>query len=50
MGGVICFYDSFVVNQSEVLRLKFCDKNPPLRQAEKRYTATVEDDTITKTE
>ncbi|MFN4766294.1 MAG: GNAT family N-acetyltransferase [Bacteroidota bacterium] len=30
-------YDSFVVGSSEVLRLNFCAKNPPLRQAAKRY-------------
>jgi len=29
-----CFHDTFVVNQSAVLRLNFCAKNPPLRQAE----------------
>lgn len=35
--GLTCFYDTFVVNQSAVLRLNFCAKNHPLRQAEKRY-------------
>lgn len=35
--GLTCFYDTFVVKQSAVLRLNFCAKNPPLRQAEKRY-------------
>jgi len=30
-------YDSFVVGSSAVLRLNFCAKNPPLRQAAKRY-------------
>jgi hypothetical protein len=34
---VMCFYDSLVINQSEVLQLNFCAKNPPLRQAAKRY-------------
>jgi len=29
--GLTCFYDTFVVNQSAVLRLNFCAKNPPLR-------------------
>jgi len=33
---VTCSYDSFVLNQSAVLRLNFCAKNPPLRQAAKR--------------
>jgi len=33
---VTCFYDSFVLNQSAVLRLNFCAKNPPLRQAANR--------------
>jgi len=28
-------YDSFVVGSSAVLRLNFCAKNPPLRQAAK---------------
>ena len=35
---VTCFYDSFVLNQSAVLRLNFCAKNPPLRQAANRYS------------
>jgi len=30
-------YDGFVVGSSAVLRLNFCAKNPPLRQAAKRY-------------
>jgi hypothetical protein len=34
--GQTCFYDTFGINQSAVLRLNFCSKNPPLRQAEKR--------------
>jgi hypothetical protein len=34
--GLTFFYDRFVVNQSAVLRLNICAKNPPLRQAEKR--------------
>jgi len=36
-GGFSTSYDSFVVGSSAVLRLKFCAKNPPLRQAAKRY-------------
>jgi hypothetical protein len=36
--GLTCFYDSSVLNQSAMLLLNFCAKNPPLRQAEKRQT------------
>ena len=36
-GGFSASYDSFVVGSSTVLRLNFCAKNPPLRQAAKRY-------------
>ena len=36
-GGFGASYDSFVVGSSAVLRLNFCAKNPPLRQAAKRY-------------
>jgi len=35
-GGLSASYDSFVVGSSAVLRLNFCAKNPPLRQAAKR--------------
>jgi hypothetical protein len=35
-GGCSASYDSFVVGSSAVLRLSFCAKNPPLRQAAKR--------------
>ena len=35
-GGCSASYDSFAVGSSAVLRLNFCAKNPPLRQAEKR--------------
>ena len=38
-GGCSASYDSFVVGSSAVLRLNFCAKNPPLRQAAKRYRA-----------
>jgi len=31
-------YDSFVVGSSAALRLNFCAKNLPLRQAAKRYS------------
>lgn len=36
-GGCSASYDSFVVGSSAVLRFNFCAKNPPLRQAAKRY-------------
>jgi hypothetical protein len=36
-GGFSASYDSFVVSSSAVLRLNFCAKNPPLRQAANRY-------------
>jgi len=36
-GGCNASYDSFVVGSSAVLRLNFCSKNPPLRQAANRY-------------
>jgi len=35
-GGCGASYDSFVVGSNAVLRLNFCSKNPPLRQAAKR--------------
>lgn len=37
--GLTFFYDSLVLNRSAVLRLNFSAKNPPLRQAEKRYAS-----------
>jgi len=36
-GGCSASYDSFVVGSSAALRLNFCAKNLPLRQAAKRY-------------
>ena len=36
-GGFSASYDSFVVGSSAVLRMNICAKNPPLRQAAKRY-------------
>jgi len=35
-GGFSASYDSFVVQQTVVLRMNICAKNPPLRQAAKR--------------
>ena len=37
-GGCSASYDSLVVGSSVVLRLNFCAKNPPLRQAANRYS------------
>jgi len=37
--GVSCFYDSEVVNQNLVLRLKFSGENRHLRQARNRYAS-----------
>jgi hypothetical protein len=36
-GGCSASYDSFVVSSNAVLRLNFCAKIPPLRQAAKRW-------------
>lgn len=41
-GGVLCFKDSFVVNQTFVFQIKFCGKIPALRVAANRYTQGVE--------
>jgi len=35
--GVLCFYDSEVLNSSFVHLMKFSAKNPRLRKARKRY-------------
>ena len=32
-----CFYKTFVQGSTKVILLNFCAKNPPHRQAEKRY-------------
>jgi hypothetical protein len=32
-----CFYETFVQGSTAVILLNFCAKNPPHRQAEKRY-------------
>jgi hypothetical protein len=37
---VTCFYDTFVVKQTVVLLMNFSAKNPPLRQAAKRYSTS----------
>jgi hypothetical protein len=38
-GGVSCFKDSFVVNQTLVFQIKFCGKSPALRVAAKRWAS-----------
>jgi hypothetical protein len=38
-GGVSCSKDSFVVNQTFVLQMKFCGKSPALRVAAKRWAS-----------
>ena len=43
--GVMCFYDSFMLNRSAVLRLNICAKKPRLRKAEKRCAAYKEEPT-----
>ncbi len=43
-GGCSASYDSFVVGSSAVLRLNFCAKNPPLRQAANRCRAFIKND------
>ncbi len=37
--SVQCSADTFVVNQSLVLRINICGENPPLRKAENRYAS-----------
>jgi hypothetical protein len=32
-----CFYETFVQGSTAVILLNFCAKNPPHRQAEKRW-------------
>ncbi len=32
-----CYYETFVQGSTVVILLSFCAKNPPHRQAEKRY-------------
>ncbi|WP_313307073.1 hypothetical protein [Epilithonimonas hominis] len=32
-----CFYETFVQGSTALILLNFCAKNPPHRQAEKRY-------------
>ena len=43
IGGVSCFKDSFVVNQTLVFQIKFCGKRPALLVAAKRYAQYYKD-------
>ena len=47
-GGVSCFVETFVVNQTFVLRMNFCGKNPALRQATTRYMLCLDKHTAEK--
>jgi hypothetical protein len=38
-GGISCFKDSFVVNQTLGFQIKSCGKSPPLRATAKRYAS-----------
>ncbi|MCA4810641.1 hypothetical protein IF128_12975 [Empedobacter stercoris] len=38
-----CFYGTFVQGPKTVILLNFCAKNPPHRQAEKRYVPFLND-------
>ncbi len=42
--AVQCSADTFVVNQSLVLRINICGENRHLRQARKRYSQAVDHD------
>ena len=37
IGGVTCFYDTFVVKKSAVLRMNICAEKPAHRKSAKRY-------------
>ena len=41
--AVQCFADTFVVNQSLVLRMNICGENRHLRQARKRYAQLLDE-------
>ena len=43
IGGVSCSKDSFVVKQTLVFQIKFCNKSPALRVAAKRYAQCYDD-------
>jgi hypothetical protein len=37
IGGVTCFYDTFVVKESEVLRVNICGEKPAHRKSADRW-------------
>jgi len=39
IGGVSCFYDTFVVKESAVLRMNICAEKPAHRKSAKRYAS-----------
>lgn len=39
IGGVTCFYDSFVVAESSVLRTNLCAEKPAHHQSANRYAS-----------
>ena len=39
-------YDIFVVNQTLVFQIKFCDKSPALRVAANRYAMSLKSDSV----
>jgi hypothetical protein len=45
-GGVSCFKDNFVVNQTFVFQIKFCGESPALRVAAKRYRQALQEGTL----
>ena len=46
-GGVWCSKDRFVINQTLVFQIKFCDKSPALRVVANRYRAIQDNNNIT---
>ena len=46
--GVLCFYDSEVLNSSFVHLMKFSAENPRLRKAAKRYQQGYDDRQLNK--
>ena len=45
-GGVLCFKDRYVVNETLVLLINICGESPALRVAAKRYGQVQNNDTI----
>ena len=44
--AVQCSADIFVVNQTLVFQIKFCDKSPALRVAANRYAMSLKSDSV----